>query len=438
MARVHTIEEEILPFDGTLGGFSRFREDVDRICEPGGIPLRLAVTQSSGNRWRCEIDRFESEVGHEPAESVLSFRPRRHERQHTFNVVMLVPTGVDCEVGGHAGDATPAARLLATQCDHLIVHPNIVNASDINEQTDNCLYVEGSIICRLLMGSVALRLVRQNRVLVITEHRADGRWVPDQVVNTASAARATLGVNCVEVLEFSDIPRMDMSYSLSGRSVGEISNLAPLLALLSERRRTYDAVALCTRITPPSDIREIFDRYFQGEGPNPWGGAEAALTHAISTVLNVPAAHAPTLEDLSLRVQDYGQVDPRKAAEAISTSYSFSVLKGLHRAPAVVPNADGLYDPSLLSAEDIACVVIPDGCLGIPTIAALLQEMNVIVVRENTTILKCPLEDLPFAPDRFWVVSNYHEAVGVLASLRAGIHPTAVRRPLRHTQVVRL
>lgn len=56
--------------------------------------------------------------------------------------VFIVPTGIGCEIGGHAGDATPAARLTAACCDKLIVHPNVVNASDINEMTENMIYVE--------------------------------------------------------------------------------------------------------------------------------------------------------------------------------------------------------------------------------------------------------------------------------------------------------
>ena len=82
---------------------------------------------------------------------------RTCERTSAFNAVMLIPTGVDCAIGGHAGDATPAARLLASQVDNLVLHPNVVNASDVNEQTDNCLYVEGSLICRMMMGTVGLQ-----------------------------------------------------------------------------------------------------------------------------------------------------------------------------------------------------------------------------------------------------------------------------------------
>ena len=83
--------------------------------------------------------------------------------------MFLVPTGINATIGGHAGDAGPVARLFASVCDTLILHPNVVNASDINEMPENSLYVEGSVICRLLMGTVGLLRVRSNRVLVVID-----------------------------------------------------------------------------------------------------------------------------------------------------------------------------------------------------------------------------------------------------------------------------
>ena len=49
-----------------------------------------------------------------------------------MNIVLIVPTGIGCEIGGHAGDANPVARLFGPCCDNLILHPNVVNASDVN------------------------------------------------------------------------------------------------------------------------------------------------------------------------------------------------------------------------------------------------------------------------------------------------------------------
>ena len=34
-----------------------------------------------------------------------------------MNVVMIIPTGIGCEIGGHCGDANPPARLLGACCE---------------------------------------------------------------------------------------------------------------------------------------------------------------------------------------------------------------------------------------------------------------------------------------------------------------------------------
>ncbi len=88
----------------------------------------------------------------------------------------------------------------------------------------------------------------------------------------------------------------------------------------------------------------------------------------------------------------------------------------------------------VLTAADISCMVIPDGCLGLPTIAALEQGIPVIAVRENKNLMQNDLEALPWAPGQLHIVENYWEAVGVMTALRAGITPGSVRRPLAYTK----
>ena len=82
-----------------------------------------------------------------------------------MNIVFIVPTGIGAEIGGHSGDATPAAKLIASTCDKLFIHPNVVNAADINEMTNNMLYVEGSILDRFLEGQIGLEEVYNNKIL---------------------------------------------------------------------------------------------------------------------------------------------------------------------------------------------------------------------------------------------------------------------------------
>ncbi len=437
--RITCLNGLLAPIEATEDGLGRLRKEIERICGSGTVPLRLAITDNTGSRWRYELEALQRGNGTDvPAiPSIFSFRRRRRTRTDEFNAAMIIPTGIDCAIGGHAGDATPAVRLISQVCDQLVIHPNAVNASDINEQTESCLYVEGSLLCRLLMGDISVRKVRSNRILVVTESREDSQWPVDQVVNSSSAARATLGADCVKVVVLKDRFDMTMTTAPSGRSVGEIAGLEPLCKLLKEERANFDAVALSTRISADTDLSRLISSYFRGnDGPNPWGGVEAALTHTVSMAFDIPSAHAPTVEDMETRLDDFGQVDPRKAAEVISTSFMFSVLKGLHKAPAVVSNPDGAYDPSVIGAEDISCLVVPDGCIGIPVIAALLQGISVIAVKNNRNLMKNDLGRLPFAPGQLFFVESYLEAAGLIVALKAGLHPASLSRPLRHTPVL--
>lgn len=403
-------------------------------------PLRLAVTGRFRHEHRCEVEAVYPRVyGPNGADtSIFDFRPRRIARTGAFNAVMLIPTGVDCAIGGHAGDATPAARLLASVCDHLVVHPNVVNASDVNEQTENTLYAEGSIICRLMMGSVALRKVRQNRVLLVTENRKDAPNVVDNTINCAEGARATLGMDISEVVVLDKELFMQTGVSDSGRVTGRVERLGHLLDLLAEKRDSYDAVALATRITPHIDTVQLHRSYFGEGGPNPWGGVEAILTHLVSTVLDVPSAHAPTMSSEALRTESWGVVEPRKAAEVISTTYLFCVLKGLNRAPQIVANPTGAYDPSLIAAEDVSCLVIPDGCVGLPTLAAVEQGIPVVAVRNNTNLMRNDLRALPFRPGQLHYAANYYEAAGIMAGMKAGVAPAALARPMQPLRIDRV
>jgi hypothetical protein len=419
---------------------ANLRDAADLAFGPGVTPLRVAVTGKSRSGHVCEIEAVEPKIyGSDDTEtSVFDFRPRRLGRTNSFNAVMLIPTGVDCAIGGHAGDATPAARLLASVCDHLVLHPNVVNASDVNEQTENCLYVEGSLICRLLMGTVGLRKVRQNRVLLVTEDRRDAPNVVDQTINCAEGARATLGMDISEVMVLERELFLQTGVSDSGRVTGRVERLGHLLDLLRDKRGSYDAVALATRITPHIDTVELHRSYFGQGGPNPWGGVEAILTHLVSTVLDVPSAHAPTMSSEALRTESWGVVEPRKAAEVISTTYLFCVLKGLNRAPQVILNPSGLYDPSVLSAEDVSALVIPDGCVGLPTLAAAEQGIPVVAVRNNTNLMRNDLRALPFRPGQLQYAQNYYEAAGILAAMKAGVAPAALARPMQPMRVERV
>ena len=363
-----------------------------------------------------------------PRELVFEYIPRQVENTATFNAVLLVPTGIGAAIGGHAGDATPVAQLLAQLCDTLITHPNVVNASDINEMPANALYVEGSVICRLLMGAGGLQLVRANRVLAILDSHPDGLFT-GLALNAVNAARSSYGLMCPRVVSLEPRLTMRSEYTGSDRAAGCVENLEGLFDVLDAHRRDYDAVALSSVITMPFHLH---GDYFRSEGEmiNPWGGVESMLTHAISSIYDVPSAHSPMLESQEVLDMDLGIVDPRMAAEAVSMTFLQSVFKGLQRSPKIITDTQAFHDPNVITARDVSCLVIPDGCLGLPTLAALEQGIPVIAVGENTNLMRNDLEALPWSYGQFFRVDNYWEAAGIIAALKAGISPASVRRPL--------
>jgi hypothetical protein len=281
------------------------------------------------------------------------------------------------------------------------------------------------------MGTIGLQKVRSNRVtLVVDKH--ENKFFHESAVNAVSAARAALGLDCAVVVKMVDKILMRSLYSNSGRAVGKIDHFERIYQLLSENRSEYDAVALSSVIKVPQNFHSD---YYLRDMVNPWGGVEAMLTHAISHLFNVPSAHSPMMESKEILDLDFGVVDPRKAAEIVSVTFLHSVLKGLHKSPRIVSDQSMLGHQGVLSVSDISCLVIPDGCLGLPTLAAIEQDMPVIAVKENKNRMRNKLEELPFKPGKLHIVENYWEAVGVMNAIKTGVAPESVRRPFRQTIV---
>jgi hypothetical protein len=412
-----------------------FSHAISGKMQAGRIPVRFAVTQSDAEGYNCELGVLEEAdaVLPKPA-SIFDFNHRDIENTDSFNAVMIVPTGIGAEIGGHAGDATPAARMIASVCDTLITHPNVVNASDINELPENGLYVEGSVLTRLLMGTAGLKRVRKNRVLLAIDKHQDKR-LEELCINASAAARTTLGSDCPTVVKIDPPMYMEAKYSSSGSAVGIIEGLERLCEVWLKHGSEFDALAVASVVKVPEGFH--WDYFLStGKMVNPWGGIEAMLTHTISMLFDIPSAHAPMMESIDIANLHVGVVDPRMSAEAVSTCFLHCVLKGLHRSPKVITDRMLFAHPGILTAADISCVVIPDGCLGLPTLAALEQGIPVIAVRENRNRMKNDLTKLPFRRDKLFIVENYLEAAGVTAAIKAGIALSSVRRPLPDTQII--
>lgn len=154
---------------GLLHYFAHYFEDNNQIQD---IPLRFVITKTDDSYYHCETGSLSSSssIAEKHDESIFQFRKRKVENTNVFNAMLLIPTGIGSEIGGHAGDAGPIAKLIGTCCDNLVLHPNVVNASDINEMPENALYVEGSVLTRLLLGTIGLQKVKSNKVLMVIDN----------------------------------------------------------------------------------------------------------------------------------------------------------------------------------------------------------------------------------------------------------------------------
>lgn len=419
---------------GNVDLLEHFPREIGMRLSPNTLPVRFAVTQSDETSYHVELGVLEYEEAVPAIDSIFRFAKRPIENTREFNAVLLVPTGIGALIGGHAGDAAPVSRLLASICDNLITHPNVVNASDINEMTENTLYVEGSVVCRLLMGTIGLQKVRSNRVLTVIEKHPTDRLFVHGAINAVNAARGSAGLDCSQILVLDPAMRLIAEYSPSGRAVGKVEELENLFDKLRACHTEYDSVAISSIIKIPT--RRLHAQYFESNGEmiNPWGGVEAIFTHTISGLFDVQSAHSPMIEDQLVSNMDVGVVDARQAAEAISFTYMQCILKGLQRAPRIVTDSHAMGHQSVITAADVSCLVIPDGCIGLPTLAALEQGIPVIAVRGNTNIMKNDLTTLPWARNQLHIVENYLEALGVMAALKSGVAMDTLRRPLANAR----
>lgn len=331
-----------------------------------------------------------------------------------FLVVQLVPAGIGAEYGGYAGDATPVTNLLASVADAVLAHPNVVNAAMLYAAASNVHYVEGGLLDRFMAGEYRLKPVRANRIGLVIDRAAEHQL--SLLLNTADACRAVMGIDLVGYTLTEAPVGPEVVPLKSGGFGGRVAAPGVLLdACRRQLAKGADALAILTVLGEPPP--EAGRQYEQGLGPDPIGGLEAVISRLVTVTLKVPAAHAPVIPYEPVQ----HRVDPRVAAEMISTSYLPCLLAGLSRAPR--PVLRGGWGP-----EDVGCLVVPASCLGSPAVLAVRdQAIPVIAVYDNGTALSVEAEALGV---QVLSASNYLEAAGMAAALKAGISLDAVCRPL--------
>lgn len=392
-----------------------------------GKPVRFVIVESNDLEYICEVDVCDDDK----IKDIFDFSKRSFENTDEFNIVFCVPTGIGAEVGGHCGDANAVVRLFGSICDNLITHPNCVNGANYNEQPPNTLYVEGSVLTSLFMGTLGLKKVRNNRILLLLDKHKN-HYFNDEIINAASNARVLLGATCAVHL-MDDFIDSKIEFTDSGRASGKIENLEFLFNEID--KFNYDAIALSTSLEAP--VSYYYDYFVTNSikqnnmEVNPWGSIEAMITHAVSNRYNIPCAHAPLISEEAYDLCPFaGIVDPRKAPESESVADIFCCLKGLQKSPKIVSAKEGL------NSKDISCLVIPHGCVGLPVLAAFAQSIPVISVKENVNLMKNRFSDYDFPNKRLYEVNNYWEALAVCQAIKCGIDPDVLRRPILPTKKV--
>jgi hypothetical protein len=336
----------------------------------------------------------------------------------------VIPTGIGCDIGGYAADAAPATALLASCVDYLITNPNAVNASNFIFMPENVLYTEGYMIDMFCKGLANLYKTYANKVGVIIEKTTQQNL--DVVFNVINTARAVFGID-IEHYVITDEPiggRCERT--VSGSYVGRIDNPGVLFSACERLMRAgVSAVAVTSNIKDlPMDN---YARHFQGDHPNPVGGAEAVISHLICSRYKIPAAHAPMINVKDMALTS-GVVDARGAGEFASVSGLACVLIGLGHAPQFYwSNRWRIQDA--ININNLIAVVAPSSALGgIPMLYAAKLGIPVIAVKNNKTILDVTPTKLNLK--NVIEVANYPEAAGILQALQKGISIPSLYRPL--------
>lgn len=334
--------------------------------------------------------------------------------------LLVIPTGIGCDLGGYAGDGLPAARLLAGASGCLITHPNVMNAASLYWSDRRIHYVEGWALDRFAAGQLALAPRPSQRVGVLFDAGIEPELLlrHRQVID---ACRASLGLPIGPILQTEAPLEVSLQLGSSGSSWGTIARPDVLLRA-GERLRDTGATAIAVVARFPDDPEsEALAAYRSGSGVDALAGAEAVISHLLVRHLGLPCAHAPALEPLPLDPD----VDPRAAAEELGHTFLPCVLVGLSRAPDLRP--EPAAGPAWIHGRDLGAVVAPAGALGGAAVLACAARGVPLIAVDNPCLLEVTAEALGLTaiPAR-----SYAEAAGLVTALREGIDPTSLQRPL--------
>ena len=338
--------------------------------------------------------------------------------------IFIIPTGIGCEIGGFAGDALPTAQLLASASGCLITHPNVMNGGSLSEKNEDIFYVEGYSLDRFAKGEIGLKRVKKQKIGIIFDSSID-REILARHLQVADACVATLGID-VESYVLTKKPigiKIDSGF-ISG---GLIENPDTLIQAGENLiKKGITAIAIVAKFPDNLDLKDT-NSYREGKGIDPIAGVEAVISHLISKYFKIPCAHAPALSPIELNEK----LDPRAAAEEIGYTFLPSVLIGLSKAPDLI-ELTNKNEVNTIYPNQLESIVVPSGALGGEAVLAGIERgLNIISVKNANMI---NIKNQKFRYKKLLEVNNYFEAAGLLLSLRKGINPKSIQRPLKKIQ----
>lgn len=330
---------------------------------------------------------------------------------------MIVPTGIGAKIGGSAGDAVPAAKLLAKASDLLITHPNVVNAALLSDSPENILVVEGALLDLFFQGQVVLRPNVKHKIAVVLDKAADEK---NRILteNCIGAAKSVYGLDIMDEIFYTEEP-------VGAEDLLQIKNQDTLLDACARAKEAGATAFAVLAVLNEDTESEAVKNYKAGSGYDPIGQIEAKISHLVSNIFLMPSAHAPIINGGTTSNE---KVDPKVAAEYLSDSFLASVFKCLQNSPEIIVIPDSfkrltnIYtDPSQqktgqkpgdIAVDDLVNLVVPyDCCNSTPMNQAWKHEIELICVENNTTNLDEPAEMFGI-PCK--LAKNYLEAAGIL------------------------
>src|SRR5437868_2836218 len=108
-----TEKELIIPKWDKDSSFLKYITDkTNKYLKPNEVLNRFVISITNDDSYFCEIGTLVTDNDYLVSQnkSIFDFQKREYENTNEFNSVLLIPTGIGAEIGGHCGDGNVVAR----------------------------------------------------------------------------------------------------------------------------------------------------------------------------------------------------------------------------------------------------------------------------------------------------------------------------------------